>query len=106
MHTPGPWAAISHDSGRSWDIHHKSEFEDGGYFGSVESLHWTKEARETAAANARLIAAAPALLSILQRIHKEIPIGHYHGPMGPCLACDLEKAIASATAPSPAGVRE
>lgn len=67
--------------------------------------NWTKEARETAAAQDRLNDAAPEMLSVLQRIHKEVTVGHYHGPMGACLACDLEAAIAQATAASPV-VRE
>ena len=47
-------------------------------------------------ANARLIAAAPDLYDIALRMKAEGAIGHYHGPLGGCLACDLEAAIAKA----------
>lgn len=59
MHTPGPWAAVGRGDGERFYIHHKSDAVDGGIFCEVEALHRTKEARATARANARLIAAAP-----------------------------------------------
>ena len=66
-HTPGPWqAVVGNGAGDFWNIHRKTPTIDGGYFGRVDAMHWTEEARATARADARLIAAAPDLLAALQ----------------------------------------
>ena len=63
-HTPGPWSAVAFGKDGSWDVHRKTPTLDGGYFARVEPLHHaTREARDEAEANARLIAAAPDLLA-------------------------------------------
>lgn len=70
-HTPGPWmACVGNGSGSFWIVHHKTDTEDGGYFGRVEALHSTEEARETARANAKLIGAAPDLLAACELVVK------------------------------------
>ena len=61
-HTPGPWTANQFGNQGEWDIHRSTPTLDGGYFVRVEPLHITREALDEAAANARLIAAAPDLL--------------------------------------------
>ena len=70
-HTPGPWIATNaRGSGfqTSFGIKHKSEFVDGGEHAEVNVLHTTREAYETAKANAALIAAAPELLEALKAL--------------------------------------
>ncbi len=60
-HTDGPWVAMRM-AGERWLIHQKTNEIDGGFFCEVAPLHTTREAKDTAIANARLIAAAPDLL--------------------------------------------
>lgn len=66
-HTPGPWQAVVGDgAGSFWLIHQKTEMIDGGYFGRVDAMHTTEEARRITRANAKLFAAAPDLLEACQ----------------------------------------
>lgn len=74
-HTPGPWEAWAVTCEKHL-IHRQTEHDSGGYFCEVQSLHHTEEARVIAAANARLIAAAPDLLAACRaaevRLHNAI----------------------------------
>jgi hypothetical protein len=69
--TPGPWVAFPLPGG-AWGIRHQSEYRSGGMHADVNNLNrHTVEARDTAEANAKLIAAAPDLLAALRAILAE-----------------------------------
>lgn len=83
-HTPGKWVV------REWPcpnidgpflklgIRHLSAHMDGGEFCTVEAMHTTAEAQETARANARLIAAAPEMLDLLTEAAEIVPTTPRH----------------------------
>lgn len=100
-HTPGPWKAERTGNGHDWEIHRYTPTHDGAFFCRVDSLHHgTKEGRDTAEANARLIAAAPELLELAFRLQQIIKYGETQtGPKGRDfgLAGKVDAAIAKAT---------
>jgi hypothetical protein len=74
-HTPGPW--FVHDRSGVWPDAHRAiqaRFTDSHgdrcevHVARVDELHSTAEARDRAAANARLIALAPEMFDLLREI--------------------------------------
>ncbi len=81
LHTPGPWYVAHHsdiDGGQSIDIRHCCDIPP-----STPQIHQIARLPENALANARLIAAAPDLLSALESafnaIAWDIPSGNLSG---------------------------
>ena len=81
-HTPGPWKVISID----WTPSGNARFE-------IEGIH------RTGIADARLIAAAPELLAVLERVQSMFSY-QFEGGLTGCMAdlsIDVRAAIAKAT---------
>ena len=81
-HTPGPWKVISVD----WTPSGNARFE-------IEGIH------RTGIADARLIAAAPELLAVLERVQSMFSY-QFEGGLTGCMAdlsIDVRAAIAKAT---------
>lgn len=91
--TDAPWVAVRGADGH-WDIHHQSEGRSGGFFCRVASTHVTREALDQAAANARLIAAAPDLFEACENVL--VAIGCHQSPKVRLAAKAVAKAIAKA----------
>ena len=96
-HTPGPWTANQFGNQGVWDIHRSTPTLDGGYFGRVEPLHVTREALDEAAANARLIAAAPDLLAACLHASKFAADGSYED------FCEMKEHLLDAIAKAGGG---
>ena len=100
-HTPGPWIAQIPNIGEDpferdergnqyWEIKPAEMLFDGRY---LDVTAWTSEA------NARLIAAAPELLAVLERVQSMFSY-QFEGGLTGCMAdlsIDVRAAIAKAT---------
>lgn len=67
-HTPGPWAAIpSGEAGqeRAWFVHRVGDAKP------IAKIAWYAMPKAESDANARLIAAAPDLLDVLQQVKEQ-----------------------------------
>lgn len=87
-HTPGPW-----NRGYGNYVYRGSTQES--LIATCMPRNGTLEELETAFANARLIAAAPDMLTALQRFSEAVKHGHYPELQG--IANDAFAAIAKAT---------
>lgn len=79
-HTPGPWGIIHGNYGCK-NIHRIGEYPDGGIF-AIQEIGYTHGLSDETEddANAKLIAAAPDLLSVAKRIddYPEINLNNYN----------------------------
>jgi hypothetical protein len=69
-HSPGPWVNMGMSGSgltERFDVEHRSE-SSSYHICTIEVLNNTREARERAEANARLIAAAPDLLAACRQM--------------------------------------
>lgn len=100
-HTPGPWVLMPEFHGDHGQYYITDEA-DGSEIASVTA--WIGEHRAEAEANARLIAAAPDLLSALVMLRDADDIGvreGYSGGMGPEQRFHVDAAIAKAEGATP-----
>lgn len=73
-HTPGPWHILMRSSrigGGDAKRTIAGESRPGAFGGQVATVGWEDLSEETTEANARIIAAAPALLSALKELRQE-----------------------------------
>ena len=84
-HTPGPWTVI--DAITTKERYHIATDNAAPYASMIAHLHGTDPKHGDKEANARLIAAAPALLAQLQNLVEVCPEcggkGYFLAPLGP-----------------------
>lgn len=93
-YTPGPWKAVQHPHEHKWAWTIEGADEGGQ---SIARMGLVNDAKAVAA-NAHLIAAAPAMYALLKRaaISLQEYCAEINGDMNESLACEIEATIAQA----------
>ena len=107
-HTPGPWTVI--DAITTKERYHIATDNAAPYASMIAHLHGTDPKHGDKEANARLIAAAPALLEALRKTLDALEIAHeYASKTAPALSCvkwaETEDAARAALAQAEGGAQ-